>query len=64
MITTTCFGLFRSLSGFPPKEYWCFIRFMLLRHDGEISSSVVFIIITINRRGEGGGGCLCDVGMR
>jgi hypothetical protein len=27
---------------------------MLLRHDGEFSSSVVFIIITIKRRGCGG----------
>jgi len=29
---------------------------MLLCHDGEILSSVVFIIITIKRRGCGGGG--------
>ena len=29
---------------------------MLLGHDGEISSSVVFIIIAIKRRGLGGGG--------
>ena len=33
-----------------------FIRFMLLCHDCEISSSVVFIIIIIKRRGCGVGG--------
>jgi len=33
-----------------------FIRFMRLCNDGEISSSVVFIIITIKRHGCGGGG--------
>jgi len=43
---------------------------MLLCHDCEISSSVVFIIIiiiiiiTIKRRGCGGWGGFCDVGMR
>ena len=50
-----------------------FIRFMLLCHDGEISSSVVLIIITIKRHGCGGGitvmwvcatlGCKAHVGV-
>jgi len=36
---------------------------MMLCYDGEISSSVVFIINTIKRRGWGVG-VFCDVGMR
>jgi len=33
---------------FNPKEYQCFVRFMLLCNDGEISSSVVLITIAIS----------------
>jgi len=66
MIATTCFGLLRPSSGFPPKEYQCFVRFMLFCHDGEISLPLVFIIIiiiiiNIKKRGCGG---VRDVGMR
>jgi len=56
MISTTCFGLIRPSSGFHPEEYQCFIGFMRLCHDGEISPYLVFIIITIKRRRWGGGG--------
>jgi len=36
---------------------------MLLCHDGEISSSIVFIIITSSKRRGCGGGGFCDVGI-
>ena len=38
-----------------------FIRYMRLCNDGEISSSVVLIISTIERRSWGGG--FCNVGI-
>jgi len=41
---------------FSSKRLLVFIRFMRLCNDGEISSSVVLVITTIKRRGEGGGG--------
>jgi len=40
-----------------------FIRLMRLSNDGEISSSVVLVITTINRRGRGEGGLFCNVGI-
>jgi len=55
MVTTTCFNLLRPLSRFPPKEFYCCIRFMMLCHDGEVSSFVIFINITVKRRGCEGG---------
>ena len=39
---------------FSSERVLVFIRFMLLCHDSEISSSVVLIITTIKRRGSGG----------
>jgi len=47
---------------FSSERVLVFIRFMRLCNDGEISSSVVFIIITIKRRRWEGG--FCDAGMR
>jgi len=41
---------------FTSERVFVFIRFMLLSNDGEISSAVVFIIITIKRHGCGGRG--------
>jgi len=40
---------------FSSKRVLVFIRFMRLRNDGEISSSVVLIITAIKRRGLRGG---------
>jgi len=40
---------------FSSERVLVFIRFMRLRNNGEISSSVVLIIITIKRRGWWGG---------
>jgi len=41
---------------FSSERVLVFIRFMRLCNDGEISSSVVLVIITIKRCGWGGGG--------
>jgi len=51
--------MFRSIPAiirFSSERVLLFIRFMRLRNDGEISSSVVLIITTIKRRGWGGRG--------
>ena len=47
---------------FSSERVLVFIRFMRLCNDGEISSSVVLIIINIKRRGWGGG-VFCNVGI-
>jgi len=51
---------------FSSERVLVFIRFMRLRNDGEISSSVVLIITTIKRRGWGGSlmGLLCCLGVQ
>jgi len=46
---------------FSSERVLAFIRFMRLRNDGEISSSVVVIITTIKGRGWGAG--VCNVGI-
>jgi len=46
---------------FSSERVLVLIRFMRLCNDGEISSSVVFIITTIKRRGWEGG--FCNVGI-
>jgi len=50
---------------FSSERVLVFIRFMRLRNDSEISSSVVLVVTTIKRRGWGeGGGCVfCNVGI-
>ena len=54
---------------FTSERVLVFIRFMGLCNDGEISSSVVFIVTTIKRLGWGVGGCsvmwvLCRLGVQ
>jgi len=46
---------------FSSERVLVFIRFMRLRNDGEISSSVVLVITTIKRRDWGGGVGGCSV---
>jgi len=50
---------------FSSERVLVYIRFMRLCKDGEISSSVVFIITTIKRRGWRGEGVgvFCNVGI-
>jgi len=46
---------------FTPQRVLVFIGFMGLCNDGEISSSVVFLLLPLLRDVAGGGGVLCNL---